>query len=840
MSAAEGFLFASYVIEALVKLCTLVLVASLKENEPSQAYRFAHGLLRADGLGTWTDTLNQLVTPPVSAALQPSFLPLARWLASKRKADDAGFKLAHKLATDVLQATGIAPDGIQSQPHLRGLLGLSVQIRNKTRAHGAFGPDFFEHASPLYQKLAQLLVDTRPFQQIRFLYLRRFDTKSVAMWELAGLAPRQGKSLVENEAFRGDGIYVQPDGSAVMLPIELIKTNREFSGFYLPNGGWDDKKSSGEFIDYGTGDTKVVSLPEFLAPPQARPKSETHGLDSLDVFTNVFGNLPPPRDWYVRRRSLERALLERLQDDNHPIITLHGIGGIGKTSLALWAAHDLAEQQTPRFQQILWFSARDLDLTRAGGIPVQPAVIKLQDVARCYGELMGSDTRPDAFAVALRTASPEGGTLFIFDNFETIAEPRSLHEFLDTHTHLPNKVLITSRERAFKADYPIEVTGMEWPEAEVVIVQAARRLNIEGELKLEARRRIFDFAQGHPYVMQVLVGECATDRKFAPPATALSRREDVVGALFERSFEKLSPSGRRVFMTVSNWRAPIPEIWLYASRLELTINLDAGIEECRRLSLVAEVESADGQICLECPQIARIFGKKKLVGDPDRLAIQADLEQLRQFGTLGTRIGQETVEDRLNEFFDKRIAHARSMSSEERSSTDQLMVRLCEKWPKGWRKLAEYRQRNDEGFDRVDYAARRAVEEQPTEIAAWRERADYARLHKHQDVEMACWVSAVEMQPTNLELLSEAANRLNNFMGNVPVERRQYYLASVRDRMERVAARLDATGRSRLAWLYFHEGNTLKAREHVEAGLKLDGDNAYCMRLWEKVQARPA
>jgi len=92
------------------------------------------------------------------------------------------------------------------------------------------------------------------------------------------------------------------------------------------------------------------------------------------------------------------------------------------------------------------------------------------------------------------------------------------------------------------------------------------------------------------------------------------------------------------------------------------------------------------------------------------------------------------------------------------------------------------------------------------------------------------------MQPTNLDLVNEAANRLNIFVGKLPVERRQYYLASVRDRMERIASRLDATGRSRLAWLYLHEENKVKAREHVEAGLRMDGENPYCMKMWQRLQ----
>jgi hypothetical protein len=39
-----------------------------------------------------------------------------------------------------------------------------------------------------------------------------------------------------------------------------------------------------------------------------------------------------------------------------------------------------------------------------------------------------------------------------------------------------------------------------------------------------------------------------------------------------------------------------------------------------------------------------------------------------------------------------------------------------------------------------------------------------------------------------------------------------------------------------LAWLYLHEENKVKAREHVEAGLRMDGENPYCMKMWQRLQ----
>jgi len=164
---------------------------------------------------------------------------------------------------------------------------------------------------------------------------------------------------------------------------------------------------------------------------------------------------------------LEEELRTRLLDRNHSIITLHGRGGIGKTSLALKSVHEFASEKNPRFDHIIWFSARDIELKTGGATPVRPTVTDVTSVASAYGKLFGDAESVEGFAEVLQSSRrhSETGILFIFDNFETLLDATALHQFLDAHTHQPNKVLITSRERAFKADYPIEVGGMSRDES---------------------------------------------------------------------------------------------------------------------------------------------------------------------------------------------------------------------------------------------------------------------------------------------------------------------------------------------------------------------------------------
>jgi hypothetical protein len=52
--------------------------------------------------------------------------------------------------------------------------------------------------------------------------------------------------------------------------------------------------------------------------------------------------------------------------------------------------------------------------------------------------------------------------------------------------------------------------------------------------------------------MRVVLGEMAKEGRYTPPKQLIPRRMDIVDAVFERSFNKLSDAGRSVFLTVAN------------------------------------------------------------------------------------------------------------------------------------------------------------------------------------------------------------------------------------------------------------------------------------------------
>jgi len=843
-SSADTFLLSTYLAEVAIKTIATAFYAGLLDKAPDYAYRMAYELVRADGLGSWEQAIRQSTTLPYASYFGPDFSQALEWITRRRtRVEDEWCKDGLNAASEVLRELGVELEASRGDT-VRTLVTALVQIRNKTKAHGAVGPDFFASINAPYIRAVSSLVTNCPIFSWTWVHLsRRQEGDSLRGVLLQGAEPR----YMKNAEFEGlssptGGVCFTIGQTRKVFPCaHLIRTTLECREFYFPNGGFSQSGLC-ESVDYGSGLTEKSDFSAFLRVPAPLPKSETHGLDSIEVQSNVFGNLPALKEAYVHRPILEQELEERVFDKNHAIITLHGNGGVGKTYLALAVAHKITQANSPRFESVMWISGRDVDLRATGPQLVKPAVLKLEDISKKYGDLFGGKGTVEDFASILQglPTDTHPGTLFIFDNFETMENVRDLHRFLDTYTQLPNKVLITSRERAFKADYPIEVRGMERAEATEMMRKIGQDLGIESLLTTTTQDAIYEYTKGHAYVMRVVVGEMAKEGRYVPPSQIMSSRIDIVNAVFERSFTKMSEGARLLFLAVSNWKSRISELALVVVLGQRGIDVEAGLEECLRLSLIQREDLQDGQPCYSAPQLARVFGRKKLEGDPDRLVIQEDLDTLRKFGVINESGGQETQRSQILRFVNWIRAEARNSDSKKTEKLDSLLETIATFWPDGWLELANFREQVSGTPESIDAALRRAVEECPNRKEVWLERARFAQLMGNEATRIASLVSAVDAAPNDVSLVRDVAIQLakyiNDHLHDIPQARRGVYLASVRSHMVKLTEELDANGFGRLAWLFLLEGDRQNSKLYAEMGLRKDSYNEHCHKILDRLQ----
>ena len=296
---------------------------------------------------------------------------------------------------------------------------------------------------------------------------------------------------------------------------------------------------------------------------------------------------------------------------------------------------------TSPYDVILWISARDVDLLDSGPKPVSANAVTQRDIARVAVTLLnpgrlddrGFDSRAH-FQECLSTGGA-GPTLFVFDNFETMDEPDDVYKWLDTYIRLPNKVLITTRVRNFVGDFPIHIGGMTDSQALRLVDQHARHLGVSTLLTTEYRRELVHEASGHPYVLKILLGDVAHERRAVKPRRVVASNREMLRALFERTYNALSPAGQRVFLLLCSWRVSVPEVGVEAVLLRLdTTRFDvvSALEELDRYSLVERVFDDDGEGFVSVPLAAAEYGKRKLEVSQFKVAIEQDLKLLREFG----------------------------------------------------------------------------------------------------------------------------------------------------------------------------------------------------------------
>ena len=143
-----------------------------------------------------------------------------------------------------------------------------------------------------------------------------------------------------------NGVYVHFHG---FRRVPLLYAGPELRDFYFSNGSPGAKRF--EMLSYLTDDRLDGDAGDYAAPPGTLPASETEGHGELLACGRCLSNVPGVLEDYVPRPALERELGRLLLDDRHPVVTLVGRGGIGKTSLSLKVIHDLYD--TGRYDAIV-------------------------------------------------------------------------------------------------------------------------------------------------------------------------------------------------------------------------------------------------------------------------------------------------------------------------------------------------------------------------------------------------------------------------------------------------------------------------------------------------------
>jgi LuxR family glucitol operon transcriptional activator len=286
----------------------------------------------------------------------------------------------------------------------------------------------------------------------------------------------------------------------------------------------------------------------------------------------VSHNLPDPdfdETGFVGRQHLVKTIKELIFGP-FPIISLIGVGGLGKTALALQVAYSLLENNTSNFDAIVWVTAKsatlsDLEIRRIDGAIVDSLGLLRKAVAEIGGDEKTSS--PIDELVELLAAFR---ILLVLDNLETVLD-QNVKDFFE---RLPqgSKVLTTSRIGIGAFDRPVQIAPFEPQDSVTLLRKMATTRGIQSLLRL-SNTRLEEFAKrmgNNPLHLKWFVLGVQSGRT---PEQILSQPQILLEFCMQNVFEHLSENARKlleVMQTIPHGQS-LPELAYYCEMPPITL-----------------------------------------------------------------------------------------------------------------------------------------------------------------------------------------------------------------------------------------------------------------------------
>jgi len=327
---------------------------------------------------------------------------------------------------------------------------------------------------------------------------------------------------------------------------------------------------------------KLLSTPDELALPESK---------------KAYHNLPQPDYGRFIGREKELAqvhsILRPYPHSQYPIVVIDGIGGIGKSALALEVAHRYLRDydclpSEERFEAIIWTSAKSSVLTADGIKPRLQIARTLDDIYTAIAAALErkdiTRARPEDQDELVIKALTRQRTMLIVDNLETVDDER-VNAFL-RELPAPTKVIVTTRHRVDVA-YPVRLTGMPQEDGLVLIAQESAKKGVT--LTKPETERLYDRTGGVPLAIVWSVAQMgygygveAVLRRLGQPS------EDISRFCFESAVERIrGTDAHKLLMALSFFATDASREALgHVSGLgEDVLSRDEGLVTLERLSL---------------------------------------------------------------------------------------------------------------------------------------------------------------------------------------------------------------------------------------------------------------
>jgi tetratricopeptide (TPR) repeat protein len=362
-----------------------------------------------------------------------------------------------------------------------------------------------------------------------------------------------------------------------------------------------------EVVDYG--DHALLSpILAWLAQPDPTASRTPRHAPPPTPATGPRSNLPPPAPFFGRADALEKIARWLDPSDRSWGVHIDGPGGIGKSALALEAAHRAPAE---RYPLKLWVTAKTRELHPEGERKLEGRhpgdfTAILDAFARALDRDDLPRLTPEDRPAALHAALAAHRALLVVDNLEALA-PAERRRVLDWLNRLPQscRALVTSRRRDDSlAGHALQVDKLDRAAADQLLAALGERQPPVARLTAGERERLYNETGGNPLLLTWIAaqlgrttGRCRTVDAAVARLHDADRRaheagNDPLAYVFGDLVESFTPDETKVLAALAHFTRPASVDWLLPMTDLSRRAAETALDGLRDRALLIEDEAA--------------------------------------------------------------------------------------------------------------------------------------------------------------------------------------------------------------------------------------------------------